>query len=155
MENHTPPQKETENLLLLILIEDNNMKYPLRIHNHEKFLSRVYSLNSYYLYGPKSLKWKIKFNIVQVWYHSQQTAEANRNLFWKTLISIKSLKISKNKFLRKMNISEVKITKYIRNKAPWARTRKTNSNRNRCIKLETLELSGTEEKILMFIKIKE
>ena len=66
MENHTPPQKETENLLLLILIEDNNMKYPLRIHNHEKVLSRVYSLNSYYLYGPKNLKRKIKSNIVQV-----------------------------------------------------------------------------------------
>lgn len=93
MKNQTPPQKKIENLFFLALvIENNKMKYFLGIHDHAKAFPRVYSLDSYYLYGPENLKWKTKFNRVQVWYHSKQTAEANTNLFWKTLISIQTLK---------------------------------------------------------------
>lgn len=41
------------------LLYDSNMKYHLRIHSHKKVFCRVHGLNSYYLYGPKTLSGKL------------------------------------------------------------------------------------------------
>ena len=51
MENQIPQETEGK-LYLALLLDENSMKYSLRIQNHKKALSRVYSSNSQYLYDP-------------------------------------------------------------------------------------------------------
>jgi hypothetical protein len=52
MENQIPQETEGKLAYLALLLDENSMKYSLRIQNHKKALSRVYSSNSQYLYDP-------------------------------------------------------------------------------------------------------
>lgn len=53
MENQIPQDTGGKLAYLDLLLDENSMKYSLRIQNPKKALSRVHSSNSQYLYDPK------------------------------------------------------------------------------------------------------